>query len=276
MLPLRDANPRLKVPVVTLLLIGLNVAAFLLWQPTLRGGDDAEFEQQTFFWCNGLIPYEVTHGEPLARSGPDGARAIEADYAQPGGGSQIAGEELQGYLADECPDKSPWLSVLTSMFLHGGWLHIIGNMLFLWVFGDNVEDRLGKLGFLLFYLAGGVAAAALQFVFAPESTIPNVGASGAVAAVLGAYLFLYPRARVLTGVALVFIWTLVELPAIVVLGLWFVLQLFSGFAGLGAEVNSGVAYWAHVGGFAFGFVFAALVLRRRGARAIPARPDAWR
>ena len=274
MLPLRDANPRLKVPVVTLLLIGLNVVAFLFWQPTLRGGEDSELEQQTFFWCHGLIPFEVANGVPLARSGAEGAEAIANDY-----GRQVPAEELQGFLADECPDKSPWLSVLTSMFLHGGWLHIIGNMLFLWVFGDNVEDRLGKVGFLLFYLVGGVAAGALQFVFAPDSTIPNVGASGAVAAVLGAYLFLFPRARVLTGVALVFIWTVIELPAIVVLGLWFVLQLFSGFAGLGAEVNSGVAYWAHVGGFAFGFVFAVLALRRRGGgrgSAVPVRPDAWR
>ena len=272
MLPLRDANPRLKIPVVTLFLIGLNAAAFLLWQPTLRGGEDPEFTQQTFFWCHGLIPFEVAHNVSLANSGPEGAAAIEADY---GGG--FPGEELQGYLAEECPDKSPWLSVLTSMFLHGGWLHIIGNMLFLWVFGDNVEDRLGKVGFLLFYLAGGVAAGALQFVFAPDSTIPNVGASGAVAAVLGAYLYLYPRARVLTGVALVFIWTVVELPATVVLGLWFVLQLFSGFAGLGAEINSGVAYWAHVGGFAFGFLFALVALRRRGGRgsSVPVRPDVW-
>jgi membrane associated rhomboid family serine protease len=270
MLPLRDANPRLKVPVVTLLLIAANAVAFLFWQPTLRGGDEAELDQQTFFWCHGLIPYELAHGVPLADSGSEGAAAIVEDY-----GRGFPAEDLQAFLGEECPDKSPWLSVLTSMFLHGGWLHIIGNMLFLWVFGDNVEDRLGKIGFLLFYLAGGAAAGALQFVFAPDSTIPNVGASGAVAAVLGAYLFLYPRARVLTGVALIFLWTLVELPAIVVLGFWFVLQLFSGFAGLGEEVNSGVAYWAHVGGFAFGFLFALLALRRRGARPIPARPDGW-
>src|SRR5829696_2713902 len=187
MLPLRDANPRLRLPIVTILLIGANAVAFLFWQPTLRGGEDPEFAQQTFFWCNGLIPYEVAHNVPLAQSGVEGAAAIEADY-----GRQLQGEELQGYLAEECPDKSPWLSVLTSMFLHGGWLHILGNMLFLWVFGDNVEDRLGKFGFLAFYLTGGVIAGALQFVFAPDSTIPNVGASGAVAAVLGAYLFLYP------------------------------------------------------------------------------------
>jgi membrane associated rhomboid family serine protease len=273
MLPLRDANPRLRLPIVTILLIGANAVAFLFWQPTLRGGEDPEFAQQTFFWCNGLIPYEVAHNVPLAQSGSEGAAAIEADY-----GTQLQGEELQGYLADECPDKSPWLSVLTSMFLHGGWLHILGNMLFLWVFGDNVEDRLGKFGFLAFYLTGGVIAGALQFVFAPDSTIPNVGASGAVAAVLGAYLYLYPRARVLTGVALIFLFTLIELPATIVLGLWFVLQLFQGVTSLGLEVNGGVAYWAHVGGFAFGFVFAAVALRRRGGRgsAVPARPDAWR
>jgi membrane associated rhomboid family serine protease len=270
MLPLRDANPRLKIPIVTLLLIGANAVAFLFWQPTLRGGDDLDFEQQTFFWCNGLIPYEVAHNVSLADSGRQGAEAIAEDY-----GRQVPAEELQDFLAEECPDKSPWLSVLTSMFLHGGWLHILGNMLFLWVFGDNVEDRLGKVSFLAFYLVGGVVAGALQFVFAPESTIPNVGASGAVAAVLGAYIVLYPHARVLTGVALVFLWTLIELPAIVVLGMWFVLQLFQGVAGFGADVNSGVAYWAHVGGFGFGFLFALLALRRRRGRRVPMRPDAW-
>jgi membrane associated rhomboid family serine protease len=264
MLPLRDANPRLRVPYFTLALIGLNVAAFLFWQPTLRAGD--ELAQQTFFWCHGLIPYEVAHGTPLAMSGADGAAAIAQDY-----GPRLDPRELQGYLAEECPNKSPWISIFTSMFLHGGWLHLIGNMLFLWIFGDNIEDTLHPLGFVLFYLAGGVAAAGLQFVFAPESTIPNVGASGAVAAVLGAYLFLYPRARVLTAVVLVFIWTVVELPAVVVLGLWFVLQLLEGTAGLAAAVNSGVAYWAHVGGFVFGFVFAMLFLRRHRD---PGRPQA--
>jgi membrane associated rhomboid family serine protease len=163
------------------------------------------------------------------------------------------------------------------MFLHGGWLHIAGNMLFLWVFGNNVEDRLGRPLFVGFYLLGGVAAAALQLAFDPSSAVPSLGASGAVAAVLGAYLVLFPRARVVTLVILVFFITAVELPAVLVLGAWFVLQLFSGVGGLGAEVNAGVAYWAHVGGFLFGLGTAALFFRGRGRRPpprqFPQRPD---
>jgi membrane associated rhomboid family serine protease len=160
-------------------------------------------------------------------------------------------------------------------------LHILGNMLFLWVFGDNVEDALGKLGYLGFYLLGGAAAGALQFVIGANSTIPNVGASGAIAAVLGAYIVLYPRSRILT-VVFFFIITVVELPATAVLGLWFVLQLFEGVSGLAGQVNSGVAYFAHVGGFAFGALvaFAFFRGRRRSGPVrrtrpprLPGRPD---
>src|SRR6266446_216014 len=172
------------------------------------------------------------------------------------------------------------IPILISMFLHAGWLHLGGNMLFLWIFGDNVEDALGKLAYLAFYLLGGLAAVALQFGLAPNSTIPNVGASGAIAAVLGAYIVLYPRARILT-VVFFFLITLIELPALVVLGLWFVLQLFQGVSGLAAQVNGGVAYWAHVGGFGFGVVVALLFLRGRRRPALrppafptyPERPD---
>ena len=262
---------------MTLALIAANVAVFLLWQPTLRGGDDADLEQQAFFLCHGMVPYEVTHRTSLADGGPEAAAAIEAE--QPG----IPGEALQAFLAQRCPDKSWLLSIFESMFLHGGWLHIGGNMLFLWIFGNNIEDRLGTVRFVLFYLVGGVAAAALQIAFSPDSTIPNVGASGAIAAVLGAYIVLYPRARITTAVIFFFI-TLIELPAMVVLGIWFVLQLFDGVGGLGADVNGGVAYFAHVGGFVFGAAVAALFLRDRGARRLPAPPppggwppdDRWR
>src|SRR5207247_5664441 len=140
-------------------------------------------------------------------------------------------------------------------FLHAGWLHLGGNMLFLWIFGDNVEEALGRFGYLAFYFVGGLAAGGLQFVLAPNSTIPNVGASGAIAAVLGAYIVLYPRARILT-VVFFFLITVIELPATVVLGLWFVLQLFQGFSALAADVNSGVAFFAHVGGCLFGVAIA--------------------
>ncbi len=162
------------------------------------------------------------------------------------------------------------------MFLHGGWLHIGGNMLFLWVFGNNVEDRLGYLAYPLFYVLGGLAAAGLQIAFAPDSTIPSLGASGAIGAVLGAYAVLFPNARVTTLVIFFFI-TVVEVRAILVLGVWFLLQLFSGAGQLGDHLNGGVAYWAHVGGFGFGALVAWLLYRPRGGRAstygVPGRPD---
>jgi membrane associated rhomboid family serine protease len=262
MFPLRDTNPTHRTPYVTLGLIAVNVLIFLFWQPTFGGGENPELAQQTFFWCQGEIPFEVTHQTSLAEGGAEAARAIRADY--PG----LPPRELQDYLGNECAQKSWLASLFVSMFLHGGWLHIAGNLLFLWIFGNNIEDRLGHVRYLLFYVAGGLAAAALQVAIGPDSTIPNVGASGAIAAVLGAYLFLYPQARVLTAVFFFFI-TMVELPAIVVLGLWFVLQFLNGVGGLGAEVNGGVAYWAHVGGFVFGFAIALVFLRRRASRRPP-------
>jgi membrane associated rhomboid family serine protease len=277
MLPLRDSTRHQRIPLITVGLIAANVIAFLFWQPTLRHQKDAELAQQTFFWCHGQIPYELAHQVPLARSGADGRVEIAKDY----GVTTADAARLQDFLGRECPDKNIWLSILSAMFLHAGWLHLGGNMLFLWIFGDNVEDALGKLGYLGFYLLGGIAAGALQFVLAPNSTIPNVGASGAIAAVLGAYIVLYPRARVLTAVFF-FLITVIELPALAVLGLWFVLQLFQGVSGLAADVNSGVAYWAHVGGFVFGVAVAFVFLRGRrrppaprSLSPLPQRPDTW-
>jgi membrane associated rhomboid family serine protease len=163
------------------------------------------------------------------------------------------------------------------MFLHAGWLHIGGNMLFLWIFGNNIEDRLRPFAFLLFYLAGGIAATALEVALAPGSTLPGLGASGAIAAVLGTYLVLYPRARITTLVFFFFI-TVIELPALVVLGAWFLLQLFSGVGQLGTHVETGgVAYSAHIGGFVFGLAIG-LLLRswdrgRPATRSLQPRPD---
>jgi membrane associated rhomboid family serine protease len=267
-IPIHDVNPTRRFAWVTLVLIVANVAVFLLWQPTFQD----QQAQQEFFFCNAEIPWEVSHQTNLAAGGAGARSAIQADY-------QVSAEEaagLQEFLQQRCPGKSWLLSVFVAMFLHGGWLHIAGNMLFLWVFGNNVEDRLGRPLFVGFYLLGGVAAAALQLAFDPSSAVPSLGASGAVAAVLGAYLVMFPRARVVTLVIFFFI-TAVELPAVLVLGAWFVLQLFSGVGGLGAEVNAGVAYWAHVGGFVFGLGAAALFLRGRGRRPpprqFPQRPD---
>lgn len=153
----------------------------------------------------------------------------------------------------------------TSMFLHGGWLHLIGNMWFLWIFGDNVEDTLGSFRYVLFYLACGLGAAAAHLMLQPASSAPTLGASGAIAGVLGAYAVLYPRARIVTLVPIFFFLQIIELPALVVLGMWFVLQLFSGSFALASAVSGGTAWWAHIGGFAAG-VLLILVLKPRRVR----------
>lgn len=154
-------------------------------------------------------------------------------------------------------------SILTSMFMHAGWMHLIGNMLYLLIFGDNVEDRLGHWGYLLFYLVGGFVAAFAHTLVNPGSQIPTVGASGAISAVLGAYLIFYPQSRVYTFVPLGFFLRLTILPASLVLILWFLLQLLSGVATIGASDMGGTAFWAHIGGFVFG-VLLALIVKQRG------------
>jgi membrane associated rhomboid family serine protease len=159
------------------------------------------------------------------------------------------------------------LTALTSMFLHGGWIHLLGNLWYLWIFGDNVEDRLGHWRFLLFYLAGGLVAAGVHLLFNLGSPVPTVGASGAIAAVLGAYAVLFPRARVLTLVPIFFFFQVIALPALLVLALWFVVQIFTGALSIGAS-GGGVAWWAHIGGFVFGM---AVMLGLRG----PRRSGAW-
>ena len=163
-------------------------------------------------------------------------------------------------LGDLAP--APELTLITSMFVHGGWLHVGGNMLYLWVFGDNVEDRFGHLAYLAFYFITGIAAALAQVAVGPESPIPTVGASGAVAGVLGAYVLLHPGGRVTTLLTLGFFIRIVQLPALLVIGFWGVLQFFSGVASLAAasQQEGGVAYWAHIGGLVAGLVLG-LVLR---------------
>ncbi len=232
MIPLRDRNPTRRTPVVTFALIGACFAAFAieLWV-TATGGDPA---LEAFFQQWGAVPADVS--------------------AALGSGNYV------GQAA---------LGVLTSMFLHGSWLHIIGNMLFLWIFGNNVEDRLGSIRFGLFYVVGGVAAALTQVAIDPQSQVPMVGASGAIAAALGAYIVLFPGARILSIVFLGFFYQLLEVPALIVLGYWFVLQLISGFGAFGAETaQGGVAFFAHIGGFVLGVVVGLFV---RAARAATAR-----
>ena len=236
MIPLRDANPTRRRPWLTLSLIAANVAVFLLWQP-ITGTQE---EQARFFFCHGAIPEELTDLRPIPE------------------------------LVTLCGGKSVLISILTSMFTHGGVLHIAGNMLYLWVFGNNVEDRMGWPAFLVFYLAAGAAAAYAQALTDPSSQIPLVGASGAIAGTLGAYLVMFPHARVLTLVPIFFILQAAELPAWMVLGFWFVLQAFQGVGGLAGDVG-GVAWFAHIGGFAFGVLVALAFYRRRPEP----RPAVW-
>lgn len=158
--------------------------------------------------------------------------------------------------------NSEWMTILSSMFLHGGWFHIINNMWVLFIFGDNIEARLGSVGYLVFYLLSGIAAGLLQTAILPASTIPMIGASGAVAGVLGAYLILFPRSRIASLVPIFFIFTLVEIPAFLFLLFWFVSQLYSGLFAIQGGGASGIAWWAHIGGFLFGMIIAAFFRRR--------------
>ncbi len=159
-----------------------------------------------------------------------------------------------------------WMMVFTAMFIHGGWLHILSNMWVLFIFGDNVENRMGGFNYLVFYLLSGVAAALLQAFLVPASGVPMVGASGAIAGVLGAYMLLFPQARVVSLVPIFFIFTTVELPAVIFLLFWFVIQLFSGVLALGGAAGSGIAWWAHIGGFLFGIAAVYFFAQRRTYR----------
>jgi membrane associated rhomboid family serine protease len=246
--PLKDNIPTERFPVVTVALIALNVLAYFFFQHgTISLGDPtgADYLQNLFDYA--WIPVELIDGVQCV---PDQAfQAVEC----------TAG------VADQPP---VYVTVFTAMFMHGGLLHLGGNMLFLWIFGNNVEDSMGPLRFIVFYLLAGLAATALQTAFNTDSAIPNIGASGAVAGVLGGYLLLFPRARVITVIFIIFFFTIVELPAILILGFWFVQQVLFGYFGLssGGE-GGGVAYLAHVGGFVFGLaairVFASERRRRR-------------
>jgi membrane associated rhomboid family serine protease len=234
-IPLRDRNPTRRTPVITIGLIAACFVVFALELSVTAAGGDAALER--FFEQWGAVPAEIT-------------RALQK------------GDYLSGAI----------LGMVTSMFLHGGWLHILGNMLFLWIFGNNVEDRMGRIPFLVFYLVGGITAALTQVVIDPSSRVPLVGASGAIAAALGAYIVLFPGARILSLVFLGFFYQLLEVPALVILGFWFVLQLISGAAALGPETaQGGVAFFAHIGGFILG-VLVGLLLRVVGAGTVRGRP----
>ncbi|MFM7271621.1 MAG: rhomboid family intramembrane serine protease [Actinomycetes bacterium] len=238
-LPIYDDNPSGRVPVLTILVIAVNVLIFVLVQPH---GGTREIE---FTYRHATIPCEIQQAGPLTEAELFTASCEPREVYQD---DRAAGEPLV------FPHKNVWFSVLASLFLHGGWIHLLGNMLFLWVFGNNIEERFGAIGFTLFYLTAGVAATAVQVLADTSSTVPVIGASGAIAGVMGAYLVLFPRARVLTWWP-VFVILVVYVPASVVLVLWFLMQ----FA---IDPSSGVAWQAHVGGFAFGALVAFAVRNR--------------
>ncbi|MED5421274.1 MAG: rhomboid family intramembrane serine protease [Pseudomonadota bacterium] len=219
MIPIKDDNPQILFPFVTVAIVGLNVAAWVF----LQGMGSTQALAGTV--CQfGLIPGELLDLVPRGT-----------------GNVCVLGE------------SGNWYTTVTSMFMHGGWMHIIGNMWFLWIFGDNVEDAMGPARFGVFYLLCGFAAAAFQVAADPTSQVPMVGASGAIGGVMGAYIFLYPRVHVHMLFILVFYVTTIAVPAFLVLGYWFVVQILSGVASYG-QSGGGVAFWAHVGGFVAGVV----------------------
>jgi len=239
--PLKDDIPTRSFPVLTTGLIAINVVVFFVFQGYF--GSQETFDMRVIDY--GAIPYEITH---------PGEQCVPVGSGQIGCGPNVEGL------------PSTWLTILTSMFMHGGLLHLGGNMLFLWVFGNNIEDSMGKGRFLAFYLLGGVVAVLAQTGIDPDSAVPTIGASGAVAAVLGGYALLYPRARIVTLLFIIIFFTIVELPALLVLGAWFALQALFGVSDLATPVagggGGGVAYFAHIGGFLFGMLVIRLFANR--------------
>jgi membrane associated rhomboid family serine protease len=257
-IPVHDVLPVRRTPWVTYALIAINVIVFLLTPASrttgVQGTPLAQLcSQEAFYDRYAAVPRELIHGQ-VPTEVPTGA----VGSSPRGPGCVVAPPSYH---------KIPVLSVLYSMFLHGGWLHLLGNMLFLWVFGNNVEDRLGRLRFALFYLVCGYAAAYAFALVNPDSSEPLIGASGAIAGVLGAYIVLYPRARVWSLVPFLLFIPL-RLPAWLVLGLWFLLQ-WAYSAGFGVSSGGDVAYLAHVAGFLLGAILALPLRRRPAPRYLP-------
>lgn len=253
MIPLADENPSRSKPYIVYGLIIANIIVYLI---NLVGPNGPL--GMGSLWNFSMVPYSVIHD----------IRVIPV-------ANQVG--QIIGF--KQLPGVGPhpqWITIFTSMFMHGGLLHIGGNMLYLWIFGNNIEDALGHIKFLLFYLACGVLAAFAHIVSGPNSIIPTVGASGAIAGVLGAYLYLFPGNSVRTLVLLGFFWTWVDLPAVLVLGVWFLTQLL-GVGNSGGQLNGGVAYWAHIGGFISGIALILLLggksLRRPRRRSYLERYD---
>jgi membrane associated rhomboid family serine protease len=252
-IPIKDNIPTDRFPFVTLGLIVTNLVVYIL--AVSHGGSFISGPDVHEVVKYGAIPWALSHnlGEHCTLSGNF---LVCAKHALPS-------------------TLPAWQTAFTAMFMHASIIHILGNMLFLWIFGNNVEDDMGHVKFLAFYIVGGLAALALQVVVGPNSHAPTLGASGAIAAVLGGYILLYPKARVLTLVIIIFFVTVIELPALVMLGIWFAEQAVFGATGLTTPTGSsgGVAYFAHIGGFAFGLLTIKLLARRR--KQIPAPLPAY-
>ena len=223
MIPLKDDNPTHSTPIITYIIIGICVIVFLLELSS------PYYKTGAIFYSWGVIPASLIHGVPIP---------------------------------DEIYRVPPTVTLITSMFMHGGFMHLIGNMLYMWIFADNIEDEIGKVKFIIFYLLSGIAAALTQVFLNTESMVPMVGASGAIGGVLGAYIVNHPRAKVLVLIPLGFFSQIVKIPAIFVLGIWFILQFVN--SAFTSSAGGGVAYGAHIGGFVFGAV--AILFFNRGVK----------
>lgn len=252
--PIGDDNQgRLTTPIVVYSLIAINIIVFLM---QLSGGDQ-------FTLSYAAVPYKITHNVTVVPPGVHGA-------LPPGANESVAVRRglpvPQGIPQEEGPSPI-YLTLLTSMFMHGGFMHIAGNLLYLWIFGDNIEDNFGHLKFLIFYLICGFVASFAQILADPDSIIPSLGASGAIAGVLGSYLVMFPRNRVRSILPLGFIWTTVELPAVIVLGFWIVIQIASQYTAMASAKataqSGGVAYMAHIGGFVSGLILCFILRQKR-------------
>lgn len=245
MFPIRDNIPASTRPVMNYTIIAVTVLVFFV-QLAMGGGGEALVDQF------GMIPDRVTH--------PHERLVISEPYIE----STPMGPVLRENKHVIEPTAFPAiLTLLTCIFLHGGWLHIIGNMWFLYIFGDNVEDRLGHAGYLIFYLLCGSAASLAQLLVSPQSILPTIGASGAIAGVMGAYFLLYPHARVLAFIPIFILFYLFPIPAPIFIGIWFAIQFIEGTMSIGAIADGGVAWWAHVGGFIVGYLIVRM-LRGKG------------
>ena len=251
MIPLKDNIPNERFPFITVVLVVINVIAYLI--SIRHGGSVINGPSSETVVHNAAIPFDFTHPG-------DYCTVVEAGRDE--FGNVVTQPECQhGAYPGQIPT---WQTAFTAMFLHGSILHIAGNMLFLAIFGPNVEDSMGRVRFTIFYLLGGLVALAAQIAVGPNSRVPTLGASGAIAAVLGGYIVLFPRARILSLVFIVFFVTIIEVPAVFLLGFWFLQQVYFGSANLTNPVGGGggVAYFAHVGGFIFGLALIRLFVVR--------------